>query len=180
MKTLLLLYFISTGSPFLQGQPLITRNGYVGFFSKTPLEDIKAENNQVQAVIDIDKKSIAFAMLMKSFLFDKDLMQEHFNENFIESDKYPKSTFNGSYTGDVDIKKNGTYNVQVSGQLTLHGVTKNITVPATLTVQNNKLVGQTQFYLKPADFNIKIPALVKDKIAQHITVTVKTDFNLPN
>ena len=92
----------------------------------------------------------------------------------------PKATFNGSYTGDVDLAKNGSYPVQVSGQLTLHGVTRNIHVPAMLTVQNKKLVGQSQFYLKPADFNIKIPALVRDKIAQQITVSVKTDFNIPN
>ena len=107
-------------------------------------------------------------------------MQEHFNENFVESDKYPKSTFTGSYTGDVDLTRNGNFNVQVSGSLVLHGVTKNISVPATLQVQDKKLYGQSRFNLKPADFSIKIPSLVRDRIAQQIEVLVKTEFNLSN
>ncbi len=164
----------------LDAQPLVTRSGYAAFFSETPLEDIKAENRQVQAVIDPGKKTLAFAILLKGFLFDKELMQQHFNENFVESDKFPKSTFTGSYTGNVDLSRNGTYNVQVSGALTLHGVTKTISVPATLVIQDKKLFGNATFQLKPADFNIKIPALVSDKIAHQVEVVVKTDFNLSN
>lgn len=178
MKKLLFLFSLSCTLLTAQAQPLVTRTGYIGFFSETPLEDIKAENRQVQAVIDPTKKTLAFALLMKSFLFEKELMQEHFNENFIESDKYPKSTFTGSYTGNVDLTRNGTYTIQVAGNLTLHGVTRNISVPATLQVQDKKLTGKSTFYLKPEDYNIKIPALVKDKIARQITVSVKTDFNL--
>jgi hypothetical protein len=180
MKTVFYSFLFCTFSFLAAAQPLVTRNGHTSFFSVTPLEDIKAENNQVQAALDPTKKTLAFAMLMKSFLFDKDLMQEHFNENFIESDKYPKATFNGTYTGNVDLTKNGTYPVQVNGSINLHGVTHNLSVPATLTVKDKKLSGQSNFTLKPSDFNIKIPSLVRDKIAQQITVTVKTDFNLPN
>lgn len=180
MKTLLLGFVGLVFSTLVAAQPLMTRTGYVSFFSSTPLEDIKAENNQVQGAIDPAKKTVAFAMLMKSFLFDKELMQEHFNENFVESDKFPKATFNGTYTGDVNLSKNGSYPIQVTGSITLHGVTKQLTAPATLVVQDKKLVGQSKFFLKPADFNIKIPALVKDNIAQQIAVTVRTDFNLPN
>jgi len=161
-------------------QPLVTRSGYAAFFSETQLEDIKAENRQVHAVIDPAKKTLAFALLIKGFLFEKELMQQHFNENYIESDKYPKSTFTGNYTGDVDLTRNGTYNIQVTGNLVLHGVTKSITVPATLQVQNQKLTGESRFQLKPSDFNIKIPSLVRDKIAQQIDVFVKTEFNLTN
>src|SRR5690349_19173434 len=84
-----------------QGQTLMTRNGYAGFFSKTPLEDIRAENSQVNAVVDLNKKNIAVALLVKGFLFRKELMQEHFNENYAESDKYPKATFSGKYNGVV-------------------------------------------------------------------------------
>ena len=179
MKTFLLFTFCFLLNS-LAAQPLVTRSGYAAFFSETPLEDIKAENRQVHAIIDPAKKTLAFALLMKGFLFDKELMQEHFNENFVESDKYPKSTFTGSYTGDVDLNRNGSYNVQVTGNLVLHGVTKNISVPATLQVQDKKLYGQSRFNLKPADFNIKIPSLVRDKIAQQIEVLVKTEYNLSN
>src|SRR3569623_690738 len=82
-----------------------TRTGFIGFYSKTPLEDIKAENNQVYAIIDGGKKNIAFSLLLKGFIFQKELMQEHFNENYVESDKYPKANFSGAYTGDVPLNK---------------------------------------------------------------------------
>ena len=180
MKTFSLLIIFCCLLINVSAQPLVTRSGYTAFFSETPLQDIKAENRQVHAVIDPGKKTLAFAMLLKGFLFDKELMQEHFNENFVESDKFPKSTFTGSYTGNVDLTRNGTYNVQVTGNLVLHGVTKSISVPATLQVQDKKLLGQSRFNLKPADFNIKIPALVRDKIAQQIDVLIKTEFNLSN
>ena len=161
-----------------EAQPLITRNGYIGFFSKTPLENIKAENRQVNAVIDLQKKNIAFAALIKSFLFEKALMQEHFNENYLESHKYPKASFSGSYTGEVNLAKDGIYNIIVKGKLTLHGVTRMIEKPATLEVQGGKLTGRSNFKIKPADYNIKLPAVVKDKIAQQIDVAVKIDYNL--
>lgn len=158
-------------------QTFITRNGYIGFFSKTPLEDIKAENRQVYVVIDAGKKNIAFTCLAKGFLFKKELMQEHFNENYIESDKYPKANFLGTYTGDVTIGKDGTYPVQIKGQLTMHGVTQTIDVPAAIEVKGNKLTGSSNFKLTPADYNIKIPSLVKEKIAKQIDVRVIAECN---
>src|SRR3954451_8714281 len=88
-------------------QVYLSRTAYIGFFSKTPAEDIKAINNQVYAAIDAGKKNMAFSLLIKSFTFTKELMQEHFNENYVESDKYPKASFSGTYTGDVDLTKNG-------------------------------------------------------------------------
>src|ERR1700756_4628975 len=108
-----------------------TRTGFIGFYSKTPLEDIKAENNQVYAIIDGGKRNIAFSLLVKGFIFAKELMQEHFNENYAESDKYPKANFTGAYTGDVTLNKDGTYKVTVKGNLNFHNLTKTIEVPAT-------------------------------------------------
>src|SRR5271154_2478015 len=102
----------------VQSQLYTTRTGFIGFYSKTSLEDIKAENNQVYAVIDAGKKNIAFTLLMKGFIFTKELMQEHFNENYVESDKYPKANFTGSYSGDVPLDKDGLYNIIVKGNLT--------------------------------------------------------------
>lgn len=171
--TLLLLTLVFNSS----GQTFITRNGYIGFFSKTPLEDIKAENQQVYAAIDVAKKNLAFTCLVKGFLFRKELMQEHFNENYVESDKYPKASFVGNYTGDVNVSKDGTYPVQVKGQLTLHGVTKAIDIPATLKVAGNKVTGTSHFQLVPGDFNIQIPALVREKIAKQIDVRVLVECN---
>ena len=152
-----------------------TRTGFIGFYSKTPLEDIKAENNQVYAIIDGGKKNIAFSLLVKGFIFAKELMQEHFNENYVESDKYPKANFTGSYTGDVPLNKDGSYKVTVKGNLNLHNVTKMIEVPATIEVKNGHLVGQADFKLKPEDFNITIPSLVRDKIDKEISVKINID-----
>ena len=173
MAFLLVLLQLHSGA-----QTVTTRNAYVGFFSKTPLENIRAENNQVNAVMDLAKKNMAFALLVKGFLFQKELMQEHFNENYAESDQYPKATFTGSYTGEVNAAKDGVYNIRVNGQLTFHGVTRPIDVPATVEVRNNQLVTQSSFQLKPGDFNIQIPSLVREKIAQQMDVVVKADYNL--
>lgn len=177
MKTLIWILLLTALTGTARSQAFITRNGYIGFFSKTPLEDIKAENRQVYAVIDAGKKNLAFTCLVKGFLFRKELMQEHFNENYIESDKYPKADFVGAYTGDVDANKDGTYPVQVKGKLTLHGVTQNIDVPATIQVKAGKLISSSDFKLTPGDFNITIPSLVREKIAKQIDVRVLVECN---
>jgi len=152
-----------------------TRSGFAGFYSKTPLEDIKGENNQVYAIIDAGKKNLAFAALLKGFIFPKELMQEHFNENYVESDKYPKASFSGTYTGDVALDKDGVYKVDVKGNLTLHNVTKPIETPATLEVKGGHLTGHAEFKVKPEDFNISIPSVVRDKIDKEMTVKVNID-----
>src|SRR5579859_4448472 len=149
-----------------------TRSGFIGFYSKTPLEDIKGENNQVYSVIDAGKKNLAFAALLKGFIFPKELMQEHFNENYVESDKYPKATFSGAYTGDVALDKDGVYKVVVKGSLTLHNITRTVETAATLEVKGGHLVGAAEFKLKPEDFSIGIPSIVRDKIDKEILVKV--------
>src|SRR6202012_896155 len=99
-KYLLGIVFLSIAVAKGQAQVYMTRTGFVGFYSKTSVEDIKAENHQAFAAVDVTKKSVAFAVLLKGFTFPKELMQEHFNENYMESDKFPKATFNGSFPGD--------------------------------------------------------------------------------
>ena len=157
-------------------QNFMTKTGFIGFYSKTALEDIKAENNQVYAVLDPASHHIAFAVLMKGFIFTKELMQEHFNENYVESDKYPKATFSGVCSGVMDLTKDGTYQVTVKGDLTLHGVTKAIETTAQLEVKNNQIEAVSAFKLKPEDFNIIVPSIVRDKITNEISVKVKIDW----
>jgi len=157
-------------------QLYVTRTGFAGFYSKTSMEDIKAENNQVYAVIDAGKKNIAFSLLLKGFVFTKELMQEHFNENYVESDKYPKANFSGTYTGDVTLGKDGVYKITVKGNLTLHNVTHAIETPATLQASGAGLIGNAEFAIKPEDYNMTIPSIVRSKIAN--TMTVKIKINL--
>jgi hypothetical protein len=161
-------------------QTYLTKNGFIGFYSKTPLEDIRAENNQVYAVLDASNHRIAFALLLKGFLFTKELMQEHFNENYVESDKYPKATFSGSCSGDMDLSRDGTYQVVIKGELNLHGVTKPIETTAQLDVKNSHIKAVSAFKLKPEDFNITIPAIVREKIASEMNVKVQVDWSLSN
>src|ERR1700709_1512342 len=107
MKNLMFLFLLMVLGFKSYSQVYLSRTAYIGFFSKTPAEDIKATNNQVYAAIDAGKKALAFSVLIKGFTFTKELMQEHFNENYVESDKYPKASFTGTYTGDVDLTKSG-------------------------------------------------------------------------
>jgi polyisoprenoid-binding protein YceI len=176
-KIIILFILIASINATGYAQQFMTKNAFVNFYSKAALEDITADNNQAYSIIDVGKKDIAFSLLMKSFIFPKELMQQHFNENYVESDKYPKAVFSGSYTGDVAIDKDGVYKIMVKGNLTLHNVTKPVEMPATLEVKNGKLSGTAEFKIKPEDYNISIPSVVRDNIAKELTVTVKANYN---
>ena len=170
------LFFLPTNA-----QRYITRNGYIGFYSHTPIEDIKADNNQVASILDTSTGNIVFQVLIKSFHFEKSLMEEHFNENYLESDKYPKSTFEGKIKNisEVDFSKNGIYNVTVEGDLTIHNVTKKVTAGGTLEVTSGGITALSKFNLIPEEYNIKIPGVVRNNIAETIEITVKMNY-LPN
>ncbi|RFM29043.1 YceI family protein [Deminuibacter soli] len=174
MKQLIMVLAIAAIAGTAKAQNYFTRSGFVGFYSTTSQESVKAENKQVYAVIDPTKKALAFTLLVKGFLFEKELMQQHFNENYAESDKYPKASFNGTMEGNIGTAP-GEYPVQVNGQLTFHGVTKPVTMPATVTIQQGKLSAKGNFTVKPEDYNITIPALVREKIAKEIKVQVQAD-----
>lgn len=180
MKKIILILLAHICLYTASAQIYLSRTATVTFFSKTPMEDIKAVNNQVYAAIDAGNKSVAFSLLLKSFNFRKELMEEHFNEDYVESEKFPKATFSGSYEGNVDLSKPGHYSVTVKGKLSLHNVTREIEIPADITVSNNNLTGTSSFSVNPGDFNIQIPALVRDKIAKEITVSVLADCILKN
>lgn len=163
-------------SAHLHAQILMTKNATISFHSHTFLENIDAVNDNVMAVIDAGKKNIAFSLLMKQFEFPRKLMQQHFNENYVESDKYPKATFSGSYTENADLGIEGSYPLKVAGKLTIHGVTKDVQIPATLTVKGGLVTGITTFKLNPKDYNIEIPFIVRDKIEKENTVKVKAEW----
>jgi len=144
----------------------MTKNGKVFFFSHTDMEDIKAENNKVASVLDSKTGKLQIEILIKSFVFKKALMEEHFNENYMESTKYPKSKFDGKIDDikAIDFSKDGTYKSTVSGNLTIKDKTNAVKTNATFTIKDGKLNGKTVFKIKLADYNVEIPAVVKDKI----------------
>ncbi|MDF7813265.1 YceI family protein [Hymenobacter sp. YC55] len=168
-----------TALPGLAQSKFLTRTGSISFFSATPIEDIEARNEQVGAAVDVQSGQIAFTVPMKGFQFPRSLMQEHFNENYVESDKYPKATFSGTLVNwtPAALPTTGPQTVQVEGDLTIHGVTKRVRVPGTLEKQGNRLLVKSKFAVAPADYNIEIPALVRNQIAKSVDVTVNLACN---
>jgi polyisoprenoid-binding protein YceI len=158
-----------------------TRSGTISFFSSTPMEDIDARSTQVGAVLDMSSGQLAFTVPMKSFQFKRSLMQEHFNENYVESEKFPRATFAGQVVNfqSAAFSKPGTQQVQVEGDLTIHGVKRHIRVPGTLELKDNQLLAKSKFTIAPADYNIEIPALVREHIAKTVEVTVSLLCNPP-
>lgn len=155
-----------------------SKSGTVSFFSKTSMENIDAVNKKATAILNTETGAMDFAILMKAFEFKKALMQEHFNENYVESDKFPKATFKGKIENlsAINFKKDGTYNAIISGDMTIHGVTKKVKTNGTFTVKGGKISGSSVFNLLLADYNITIPAAVKDKIAPEIKITVDVNY----
>jgi polyisoprenoid-binding protein YceI len=162
----------------VNAQKFMTRNGYIGFSSHTATEDIKGDNNQVASVIDISTGEIVFQVLIKSFHFEKALMEEHFNENYLESEKFPKSTFKGKITNlsAVDFSKAGKYDVIVDGDLNIHDVTNKVTAKGSLEVITDGINANSKFNIVPEDYKINIPGVVRDNVAKNLEVTVTMKY----
>ena len=180
LKILVIAVIAITASFTVQAQKYMTKNGNIKFYSETPIETIEATNNQVNAALDSQTGDLVFKVLIKSFQFEKALMQEHFNENYMESDKFPNSTFVGKVTNltAVDFSKEGSYEATSEGDLTIDGVTKKISDKGTFTVKaGDKIHGISKFNVKPADYSIKIPGAVVKNIAETIEVTVDIELS---
>lgn len=158
---------------------LASRNGEITFFSSTPMEDITAVNRKATSVFVPATGDIQFAALIKAFEFEKALMQEHFNENYMESNTFPKAIFKGKVVpakGD-DLSGPGVHMATVDGDLTMHGITQHITVNATLTTAGDgKVKAQCDFEVKPEDYGITVPGVVRAKIAEQVQVKVRLDY----
>jgi len=151
----------------------LTKNGFVSFFSHSLVEDIRADNNQVLSIIDTKTGQIAIQLLMKSFFFKKALMQEHFNENYVESYKYPKAKFKGEIINFTSLNED-INETEIKGILSLHGEEKEISTIAIVDIQNKEIKVTGEFTVEVADFNIKIPSVVINNIAK----TIKISFEL--
>lgn len=151
-----------------------TRNGVVKFVSDASMEQIEAKNNKVSSALDASTGKIEFIVLIKSFQFEKALMQEHFNESYLESTIYPKATFSGKITNPdvINYSRNGTYKVNVTGNLTMHGVSQNVTATGTIQTIDSNVKVSSVFRVALADYKIKIPSVVKDQIAKEVEIKV--------
>lgn len=155
----------------------ITQTGKVHFFSKTPLEDIEATTQKAVGVLYTATKKVQAKIPIQSFEFKQKLMQEHFNENYLESDKFPYANLDAVITNDIDFTKNGVYDLTLKGTLDIHGVKQPREIKCQLTIENGapkKAVAT--FDVKLVDHKIKIPKAVLLNIAEVIKVDV--DFDL--
>jgi hypothetical protein len=151
-----------------------TRTGNINFISRTPIIDIAGYNKEVISYFNIKTGDIVFGVIIRSFKFPLPLAEEHFNENYMETDKYPDAGFHGKIVNikEIDLKKAGTYDVEVEGNLKIHGVTKKISQKGKITVINDKITAKSEFKIAPEDYGIKIPVIVSDKIAKEVEAYV--------
>jgi YceI-like domain len=177
-KIVLVIAIIACITGTVKAQVYYTKNGSISFFSKTSLEDITADNNQVISVLNTATGVLEFSALNNSFQFPKAKMQEDFDENYIESNKYSKSSFKGSITdiSSISSLKDGSYKVNVKGDLTMHGISKNIITTAKITIKDGKISATSSFKILLKDYNIKIPSIVTNKIAESIEITVSCNY----
>jgi hypothetical protein len=168
---LVMIVFVLTG--FKQTSIYQTVNGTIAFRSEAPLELINASSDQLIGAIDIDKKNFTFKILMRSFQgFNSPLQKEHFNENYVESDKFPDASFKGKIIEDQDLAVNGTYELRAKGLLTIHGVSQERIIKSYVTVNNNIITLKSSFSVLLSDHNIPIPKVVYQKLANEIKVDV--------
>ena len=167
----LTLIAVSSFSSAFGQQRFFAEKSQIIFFSDAVVEDISATNDKITSIFDVVNGDIAFLMSVKDFQFPNKLMQTHFNEKYIESEKFPKSSFQGKVSG-FNFSGGGKQQVRATGKLTIHGVTQSIDVPGTLEISGNRVILKSKFIVKLVDYNIKVPQIVWQNIAQQVEVSL--------
>ena len=177
-RFLILLIVILTALPISAANRYFTRSGHIHIISRTDIINLEANNNQVACILDIETGEMVFSLLMQSFIFKETLAQDHFNENYAESETYPKSKFKGKITNlsEIDFSKNGSYPATIKGKLTMHGVTQEVQAKGVFEVKNGKIIGKSLFEIDIYDYKIKIPRIVKDRVNNMIPITVNVEL----
>lgn len=156
-------------------QRYISQEGSISFFSHAPIEDIRADNSKVTSIFSSSNGMVAFSVPNREFQFEKKLMQEHFNDKYMESDRYPRSTFSGIITGfAMDAK--GAQNVKARGKLTIHGIVKDIEVPGTFEVKDQNVIVRSKFKVLIADFGIEIPKLLWENVSEELEISLHMTY----
>lgn len=173
-STVLIIIILVTSKVMFAQEKIFTRSGTLSFFSETTVENIEAINHQASCILDTQTGEIAVSAQMKGFEFEKALMQEHFNENYVESHKFPKATFKGKVVGfsSLNFSDETPKTVELTGTLTIHGVDKQIKANATISKAEDNYTAETKFKVSPDDFDIKIPKAVINNISKEIEVSV--------
>jgi len=172
---LAVLFIIVLTISSFQNKPFIftCRNGQADFLSDAPLEMIKASSKSLSGVININDRSFTFLIPTKTFEgFNSSLQKVHFNEDYMETETYPNSTFKGKIIEEIDLSKPGNYKIRAKGKMNIHGIENDRIVRCDLTVTENKIDVKTDFTVFLADHNISIPSIVNKKIAEEIKLRI--------
>ena len=178
MKQILIISILLTQSLCVFSQKYMTQSGTISFFSETPLENIESTNNQVSSVVNLDNGQMVFSLLMKAFVFEKALMQTHFNEKYVESEIYPKAIFKGQIKDFKNFKlSSNPQDLVMTGTLTIHGETNNVNAKGKMYFDKNKnIILDSKFDIFLDDYKIKVPSAVKDNISKTISITIKMQY----
>ena len=175
MQRLLLILALCAVALSGMAQKYWTQEGHIRFFSEAPLEDIAADNHEVSSIVDLETGQLVFQMRMTDFQFEKALMQEHFNEKYVESAIYPKSTFQGTVLNIDSFERTpgAVFEARIEGDLTIKGTTRPVTTTGTLTVQRRDAIrGECVFTIQLEDYGVKIPKLLVENIAEEVEIFV--------
>ena len=178
-----LLFICLTVAGISNAQIYMADSCRVGFFSAATIEDIAGVNTASKPIMSAATNEVDVKINNQLFKFKKELMQEHFNEEYMETAKYQYTTFTGKINEAIDYHKDGANQVTVTGTLDMHGVKKTITVPGTITVQNGVLFLKATFNAKLADYNIKVPSVLGSNIAEQVAISLSATmkpFNTKN
>jgi hypothetical protein len=175
LRLVLLCGIVAFSFSFIPEANIFTsQNGKIKFVSEAPLELIKAESDKLISVVDVSKRSFAFSIIIETFEgFNSPLQKEHFRENYMETTKFKNATFKGKIIEEIDLTKEGTYNVRAKGMLNIHGVEKEKIIKAKMIVKGTSIDLDADFEVPLEEHNIKVPKVVNQKIAQMIRVNVK-------
>jgi polyisoprenoid-binding protein YceI len=176
----ILIAIIVLSAASLSAQKIFTKTGEITFYSDAPVEKIEAVNHKASSVIDTETGAMQWSVLIKAFSFEKALMEEHFNENYMESSKYPKGTFKGKIENlnEVDFSKNGKYNAVISGTLEIHGVAREVKTSGQFIVSEKGISGTSEFKVVLSEYGIQIPSVVVDNISKTVDVSVKAQYQI--
>ncbi len=179
MKIVITVVLMFFGLNAVHAQKYITKTGEIEIFSETSLFTIEAVNNSVASILNTDNGEIVVSTLVRSFDFEEALVEEHFNENYMESHKYPKASFKGiiSDWNKVDISKDGTYNLTVKGDLTLHGTTVKLSEPVKIAIKKDKIIGNTTFIVSLKAHGIQVEESYKDRIKDEVELKVHFEYS---
>ena len=160
------------------GQKYITKSGVCDIYSETPAFTIEGSNKKVASILDMSNGNIISSTLIRSFKFKEALVEEHFNENYLEPHKFPKSVFKGKIDNfaEIDLSKDTTYNIAISGKLTIHGVTQSIKEKGTVTVKAGNISASTVFNVSLAAHQVKVEKAYKHAIKDDIKLKIRFDY----